>query len=485
MTFTVQIDWADNGFGTSGIDNVTDLVRGGFAAEFGRDLSASLAPIISGRGGMTLDNSDRRFSPRNTASPIYGSIKPARPVKISRTIGGVTYVLFYGHTDDSPINPDTAAKTASMTMVDALADFRGLKISTPLYSGIRSGAAIGYVLDACGWAGGRDLDYGATIIPYWWEDGVDALEALDKIVRSEGAPALLTVGTDGSIVFRDRHHRFTRSASLTSQGTWWGDGPEPSMGVPFLYDEAWKNIINTGLISVDVRMPQASQVVWSVDSPIVLAASEARTFIATASDPFTNAQTPTSGTDYTVTAGSVTPTLSRTSGASTTITLTAGGGGAVLSNLQLRAQPVQVIYTVQVTASDSTSIADYGSRSYPVELPWCNQYDAQAILDYAIESHKQPLPIIQARFLIGTNSTRAAAILPRNLSDRVTVREDETVLNNSFYVESFSHTAGGTVDHAVTVGAEMVPPDGTVTGSNIFIVGGGVAHQIGDGVLAR
>src|SRR4249919_2777608 len=206
--FQVFIDWAKTGaygagtYGSgsySGIDPddvVTDLVRprtSVVSAEYGRDQSTALAPTVAGRGSVVLDNRDKRFSPRNSDSPLYGNLKPARPVFITRTIGSTSYILFTGHTDDNPINPDTAAKTAAISLVDWLADFRGQNISTPLYRGLRTGTAIGYVLDAVGWpADLRDLDVGATVIPFWWEDNTDGLTALERIVRSEGPPALLT-----------------------------------------------------------------------------------------------------------------------------------------------------------------------------------------------------------------------------------------------------------------------------------------------------
>src|SRR5207344_1056948 len=327
--FQVFIDWAKTGaygagtYGSgsySGIDPddvVTDLVRphsSVVSAEYGRDQSTALAPTVAGRGSVVLDNSDKRFSPRNTASPLYGNLKPARPVTITRTAGASTYILFVGHTDDNPINPDVSSKTVQITLVDWLADFRAQNISTPLYAGIRTGEAIGYILDAAGWdASLRDLDSGSTVIPWWWEDNTDALTALEEVVRSEGPPALLTIGTSGEIVFRDRHHRLTDSASLTSQQTWWGKpGVEPTMQTGFTYDEAWKNIVNTGTISVDVRQPAALDAVWTLDSPIGFTAGETKTFIASASDPFMNAVTPVSGTDYNVTSGALSSvTLSR------------------------------------------------------------------------------------------------------------------------------------------------------------------------------
>lgn len=471
-------------------DDVTSLVLGreGVSLQYGRDQSTALAPTVSGRGSMTLNNRDRRFSPRNILSPLYGKVKPARPVRITREMAGTEYVIFQGHTDDSPINPDVDNKSVTLSMVDSLADFRGVNISTALYAGIYTGEAINLILDKVGFTPGRDLDRGATVIPWWWEEGTDALEALEKLIRCEGPPALLTMGADGGIIFKDRHHRLLDTPSITSQGTWRNvatAGVGPVMTRPFVYDDAWRNIINTGLISVDIRTPTAQETIWQLESPIGFTANENKSFIVEVSDPFMNAVEPVSGTDYTVIAGTITSSsLSRTSGASTTITLGAGSGGAQISNLQLRAIPVKVAYTTQVAASDPVSIADYGPRSFPGDLPFCNQYDAQAVLDTAVQMRAQPLPVVTARFIIGNQLIQAAQILSRDLSDRVTIVESETVLNDDFYVESLGHDFTGEHDHAVTVGLEAAPPDGAATAANVFIIGGGAGHQIGDGVLA-
>jgi hypothetical protein len=500
VAIIVEVDWERDGFegswdvpyddiyldtepGGSIAGTDTDWVRPYAQAvnvEYGRDQSTALSPTVAGRGGFTLDNTDRRYSPRNTLSPLYGYLKPARPVRISRTVpttdgypevysdsytgeaGTAAYILFAGHTDDSPINPDLDSRTVALSLVDSLADMRGLNVSTGLYRDIRTGTAIGYVLDACGWpAELRDLDFGATIIPWWWEDGTDALTALENILRSEGPPAMLTVGTAGEIIFRDRHHRLTRAPSLTTQDTWHASGSvEPIMARGFSYDEAWRNIVNTGTAAVDVRMIQPRAVVWTSEATVTLAAGEQRIITAASTEPFLNARTPSeSGGDYTLVSGTVTVRLIRTSGVSTGIELTADPSNpVVMTGLRLRAQPVTVAYTTQVTASDAESIGEYGSRSFPGDLPWCGIYDAQAVLETAVSLRAEPLPIVSARFMIGTNTERVTAILPRDLSDRVTVIEPETALAGDFYVESIAHEiTRHETDHSVTFGLEAVP----------------------------
>lgn len=502
MTFRVEVDWDKDDFGSgfgssygsgtygsgsyggggsgsTGSDDVTARVRtrqSAMSLSYGRDQSTALAPAVAGRGSFVLDNSSRDYSPRNTASPLYGSLKPARPVRISRTVGGlplpfvldasailedsVDCILFIGHTDDNPINPDINDKTVTLSLVDSLADFRGLNISTPLYSGVRTGTVIGYILDAAGWpAELRDLDPGATVIPWWWEDNTDALTALEKVLQAEGPPALLTIGADGAIEFKDRHHRLLDAPSVTSQATWAGAGnPEPIMNLPFSYDDAWRNIVNTGTVEIGVRQGHDPEAIWTSDATITLAAGEQRSITASTTDPFFNAETPVAGTDYTVVSGSPTVALAAVNGSSATIRITAGGGiPAIIEGLQLRAQPVTVSYSVQVSVSLDRSIEDYGSRSFPNDLSWCNQYDAEAVLQTAIAQRANPNPVLNVRFLVGDNLARASAVLTRDLSDRVKIVESETALNDDFFIESIQHDLTSEFDHSVTFGLEMVP----------------------------
>lgn len=518
MTFKVIVDWGKDGaYGASdygggsyggydyGTDDVTSRVRpshGALTAEYGRDQATALAPTVAGRGSLVLDNRDRRFSPRfgqypsETLEPseslILGfnvNLKPARPVTITRKVGDTTYTLFSGHTDDNPINPDIQSKTVQLSLVDWLADLRGQSITTPLYRSIRTGDAINYVLDAVGWSAVlRDIDPGATVMPWWWEDNTDALTAIEKLVQSEGPPAMITQGAGGEIVFRDRHHRLQRSESVTSQATFTTDqsSVQPYMIAPFAYDEAWRNIVNNGLMNVDVRQPQPLQAVWTSDVKIVMTAGEVKFITVTASDPFYDAVTPVSGTDYTLISGSVVPTLLRTSGQAATILLTAGGSGAQIRDLQLRAHPVTVGYTVQVSVSDDASIADYGLRSFPTELPWCSPADTEAVLQNAVALRADSLPIVQATFLCHkATPTMIQKVLGLNLSDRVTLYEEETALSGvDFHIESIAHDWTSEYDHRVTLGLEMCPDVVTPDPDTLFQFNSTVAgHRFNEGVF--
>lgn len=455
----VYVDWdATDLYGYT--DDVTSRVRvaaSPVTVEYGRDQSTALAPTVAGRGGFTLDNRDGRYSSHNQSSPLYGLIRPARPVRVTRQIGSTLYQLFVGHTDDSPVNPDIDADTVALSLVDALADLRTQHITTGLYRDIRTGDAVRNILTAAGWDMSLvDIDLGATVIPWWWEDNTDALTALDKVLRSEGPPALLTIGGNGTIVFRDRHHRLTRTQSNTVQSTWRASGPlEPFMQKGFTYNEAWDQIVNEATVSVDVRTLGPVGVVWQSDSTITLSAGEQKMITVTADNPFLNGIDPVDGVDFTTLSGSVTCRLLRNSGASTPVIITAGNTPAAISNLQVRGQAVTVAYTMQVSDSDAVSISDYGRRSFQGDLPWCGVEDARDVLNLIVSSRSAPLPILSVRFVIGNNFPRAQSVLDRDIGDRVTVIEPRTALNHDFFIESIRHEFTSEYDHTVVFGLEM------------------------------
>lgn len=129
---------------------------------------------------------------------------------------GQTYRLHRGILDDLSVDSTAAARTFTGKAVDAFGRINSGNLSTTLYQSVRTGTAINVVLDAIGWpAADRAIDPGATVIPFWWEEGTDPAEAVTKLVNSEGPPAIAYV-EGGTFVFRDRHHRIRSAASNTS-----------------------------------------------------------------------------------------------------------------------------------------------------------------------------------------------------------------------------------------------------------------------------
>lgn len=219
--YTVAVDWTGDGDFDGPYDDVTSdvLARGPVTFAYGRDQARQLAPPRVGSMSMSLCNADRIYSPENPDSPIANDLSPAAPVKAETVFQDVLYPLFVGRVDDFEVHPDRGDRSISITALDLLALLRGVKISTELFQAQRTGTLVGVILDAVGWTGARDLDLGATHVPWWWLEETDAFQALTDLLVSEGPPSIAYAGPDGTFVFRDRHHRLLRSSSLTSQAT--------------------------------------------------------------------------------------------------------------------------------------------------------------------------------------------------------------------------------------------------------------------------
>lgn len=457
-TYTVAVDWAGDGTYTGAGDDITarTLHRTGVTIRYGRDQARPYAPTAPGRAQLEVDNASRDYSPENTSSPLAGLVLPGRSVDITATLGVTTYSLYRGRLDDYEVLPGIADRSVALTCLDGLGLLRGVTVSTPLYRGITTGQAIGYLLDEVGWPDdARDLDRGATVMPWWWVDG-DASDAVQQLVDSEGPGSLATIGPDGTFTFRDRHHRITRAASLTSQATWSDSGAEPLFSA-MTYDHGWKEITNYVVVDVPVRAVGSLATVWSMDGNTLIADGETAAVDISATDPFIGAIPPVAGTDFTLRSGAVSVSLSRDSGQSCVIYLTASGGPAVVADLSLRAKPVTVDSTVRVHSIDSASSDTYGLRSWPAErLPvWAGQWDAQAIADIIVATYARRLPAVSLTFT-GGDDTRLAQQLGRDLSDRVTIVDTQTGLHADFWVEQIQHKI--TADsHATTFGCVRVP----------------------------
>ncbi|WP_329336059.1 hypothetical protein OG252_13015 [Streptomyces sp. NBC_01352] len=217
--------------------------------------------------------------------------------------------------------------------------------------------------------------------------------------------------------------------------------PELSFLEPFGYSHGWRDIVNDVSFDVEERRPEdAYAVVWSSDDTVALTLGQSIQVQAKASDPFRDALDLVIGTDIIIGGpGTVATSISRRSGQSTTISVTAIGGTVTITHLQLRARPVPVARTVKVSAADSVSIQRHGQRSNPGDAPWANQNDAAAIALLLLAHYAQRRPTVSMR-LVSSDSDHLLQILTRTISDMITIRHGELGLDADFHVESIEHT---------------------------------------------
>jgi len=461
-----------------GNDILPDLLDPGITFTYGRDQQRQTTPAQLGSASYTLNNSHRTYSPSWSSSPLAGTLDSARPTAGFVTFAGTAYPLFHGQINGYTVTADKSNRTVAFTLLDDEGLFQATKIITPLYSGIRTGDAVNHILDAVGWTGPRNVDPGATVMPWWWLDGTAssaAGSAINDLVASEGPPSIAFIAPDGTFTFQDRDHRLLNPRCQTPQGYFQAGeafdcaSPAPtglSFTPPFTYDDGWLEIVNSVPFSVGQRaVAQALSPVWSTTSTYAISNGTSLLLAVQTSDPFLMAQIPVAGTDYQVTstgAGTASVTLSQTSGAAVTVMVQAVGGDIVVTGMQLQAYTVPVVTTVAVLQQDTGSMAEHGEQDYTGSCPWAGVEDANAIGEIILLHYAQRRPTVQLRVVSG-DPVHYMQVVGRQISDMVSIENDELGLNSDFFVETITHTVqrmnepGLPPVHAVVLGCEAAP----------------------------
>lgn len=196
-------------------DDVSDLVRR-ISIDRGRD--SYMEQMRAGRATIVLRDTTGRFNPKNPASPLAGQVLPMRPVRVTCTLAGTTYGLFYGFlrsVEHDPLTYESTLECEDLLM--------WMSRVTPVIAAgaLTTGQAIGLVLDAIGWTDTlmRDLDVGDTLpAGAFTADGSrNALELIQGLLEAERG--VCYVSRTGVFVYEDRRARAARTSSATFAGT--------------------------------------------------------------------------------------------------------------------------------------------------------------------------------------------------------------------------------------------------------------------------
>jgi hypothetical protein len=492
--FTAAFDWSRASTYAGTREDVSSLVTwDDVVLEVGRETSSAASSITASTLDMELDDSSLALAPERSSSPLFGKVVPGVPFKFDLTVSAATTTLYSGVLSDLQYDPTNWRMTVEVT--DAWGKPSQQRLSTAVYQGQRTGDLIGVILDAIGWpADKRAIDAGSTVVPFWWEEGTDAATAVQKLVDSEGPPAIAYVQA-GVFYFRDRFHRITDAACLTSQGTFTriypeGTGPGGDLKIArgsISYNHNLANIVNTVNFSVDVRQPAPLSAVWSQSTPLSVPAGQTLVIDIEGTDGFVGALVPVQTTndaieeadpngDYILAYGSIASmSLSRTSGQSALLTIVGGGTDALLINLQVRGNLLSVAQTVQVSAADTSSQLSKGILTWPGSLPWANQYDALAIAQRIVSTYATARPLITFTIDGVISTTYLQQFAARKISDRITIRDDILGVNGDYTIEKIVRTIKGlgASSSLLTITAEPVAPIGSANPFTFDVAGQG------------
>lgn len=126
---TIAIDWDNDGFGAG--DDLTGAV---IALDLASGFGAEADHVAQGgQCTITVDNSDRRFSPAYTAGPLVGKLVPYRAVRVQATEGAQTWTLFRGYTRQFRPAPGVGGTARALIVCqDALGRLGRDTLSLPL-----------------------------------------------------------------------------------------------------------------------------------------------------------------------------------------------------------------------------------------------------------------------------------------------------------------------------------------------------------------
>lgn len=496
--YQLAIDWSRNGIFNNNREDVTTPGQGtvdksDIVIEFGRSEARATEDPQVGKLSFALNNTNRVFSPENTSSTLAGKVLPGTPARFQVTVGGTITTLFSGVIDSFTVDPTSVARTFSASALDAWGPLGSTVLSTDMQLGQRTGFLIDRILTLIGWTGGRDIDPGATVVAWWWAEGVDAVTAITDLVHSEG-PNCIAYVKGGTFIFRDRYARLTKANSITSQGTYThikpaGSGPAGDFKIlqdGFDYDHGLNNIVNSATLTVTPLVPTDFIPIWTLTGPVSMAPNEVRIIKAQMDDPFIYCFIPVAGTDYNVVSGAVQPFVDRNGGQSLTLMLTASGSGFYTdTDMVIRGISLVAGDPVQVSAEDTTSVNTFTRRTWDGTAPWANQYDAAAIVQQIVSVYGQARPSVTmtvANTFAGSSTAMMNQIANRAVGDRVTVREDEMGLNADYMVERVTHTIQqlGLI-HKLTLGCQVVDPVQATTALTFDVAGKGF-NQGGFGI---
>ena len=487
--YRVKVDWANIGdlafAGT--YDNVIEDVLsepGISVSGLGRDQARGLSPPQQQTLDVTLKNLSGRYSSENASSPIAGSILPGRTVRVTVMRGdlstwndatatwndsvvwwngNVESNLFTGGIEDVTEDPGYGRQSVSIHAAGRLSRLRNLYVSTPLYQNITTGEAMGSLLVAAGlgtaeyWIDPDCIDNGRQLA-YWYVDGTDAMTAALQLWATEGYSASLEEDSDGVINFFGRNYRTLATRSQESQATF-HDTAGSLFHVGIRVRPGIRDVINYPYVEQVIQREAATLgTMWTYNESFTLNSAGGGTIIARTSEPFLHATTPVVTTDFTLSAGTVSVSLTRTSGKSTDIVFSGGTPSAIVSNLALRGSLFAVAGTIQATSLiDATnSQAIYGVRQYALDA-WegLEPTDAVSLCDGIVLAYQTPRTIVEVD-VINADENHLAEIFDRLTGDRIRVVDTQSGIDLDLTIEQISHRVQAGRIHTVTFGCEKV-----------------------------
>jgi hypothetical protein len=484
-TWTIAIDWDRNGNYTDSIDDVTNRV---IEAKWFLGMQKPYQDVADeSKLSLILDNSDKRFSPDNTASPLWNGsanppksrVQPFRNVRIQSN-DGTTRTQWVGWIES--IKP--AANQYGQRTVEILANgpmqfFMAAETKLKLQENKRTDDIIALLIKevvippalTSAWILGRDgysnlgqstrlatttaystLDEGKRTLDLagdnWVRQGgmadaekdtFDVYRAINDVTAAEHGRFLFS--RDGKALFWNRHHLLDDvTPAVTLNNT--------MVGMEYVYggiDETKNEVIVTA--HPRIISPDSIQVLWKLgDKKIEVKTDKPLEFFVKYEDE--NSKDRIGGRNVTIqeiefeTGGATVVIDDRANGANLTFTAI-GDKAALIKKLVLQGQKITDSGEMEAKATDNASIIDYGRRTLKLNIPSVGSLEeAQYIADFERRRRGQPRgDVSQVKLLSHSKlgGSQHAQQLARTLGDGVRIQEAQTAHDSKYYIIGEMH----------------------------------------------
>ena len=210
----------------------TDVTGETQLVQINRGRQDATSPIQTSTCTATVVDTTGKYNAANPSSPLYGLIAPSRPMRVRVRYLGVDYVLWDGVTSEVVAAPSKADPFATISGVDLFERLAQEEPVIPLVASTTTGAAIGMILDAVGWWGGRrQLVTGDEIINFSADGTTKALDVINSLLDHEGG--IFFMSADGDAVYMPYQGAQTVSATVTSTNL-----VTPGVSIDTIYNRA-------------------------------------------------------------------------------------------------------------------------------------------------------------------------------------------------------------------------------------------------------
>jgi hypothetical protein len=460
------IDWDRNGNFTGIYDNVAPFVLN--ANWFVGSREAYVNVGDDSMFELILNNADRRFSPENTASPLYGKIAPFRPVRVESFDGTTTRIHWTGWIEKIEPMVNTFGERKMTLLASGVMQFlQEAQTQLPLQEEQYTDEIIAKLLTEVvippalsqAWVVGNmsygelglstiladvsalySLDDGVVQLPYagdnWTngDDTYDTYRAMDDVVSAERGRFFFN--RQGQGVFWNRLRLQDEIVPSATFNNSMNDLVYSYAGPEDLKNEI---VVNAHPRTVS---PNTDDLLWQLDKEVTIAANKEQKISVKYTDKeATEARIGAKEaylTQVTFQTGTATVTFESSANGGELLVKNTTNKNVILKTAAIRGRKITDFGKMEATAQDLTSVTFFGRRQMRLNLRSVDNLEyAQQIADYELARRKDPKGYVK-HVTLRSHATEGGNSHPQQLAltigSVVVISESQTGHDSQRYV---------------------------------------------------